>query len=257
MVLKDLTTNSLREVSRSDEVSAGSPGDSGGWVLGPWWLASDVVDRFEVTWAVPPEPSTRSTQQIYLWSGLEAWVPATATTPGFERGGLLQPVLQWGGSHAGGGPSWSVSSWYFQNSTDPDAPQSFQTPAVPVKVGQTLAGVMTRTTPPQGSGNPPGAFDYQCEFQGIAGTSLHLSNLRLKLNLCYIKLETFGVNACSQYPNTVKTLFENIGITVGGTLQTVKWNLATDRPVLACGEHLDPVVDNARKTAVNLFYRNP
>ncbi len=92
-----------------------------GWVVNTKYWAPDLVDYFEVTFEVPPEPSLQENQQIMLWPGLEFW-PDPQTE---GNGGLLQPVLTWGKSHSGGGPLWSISSWYYQHGDqDPTQPQS-------------------------------------------------------------------------------------------------------------------------------------
>ena len=50
-----------------------------------------------------PAPATRSRQTIFLFNGIQN------TGANF---GILQPVLQYGSSAAGGGAFWSIASWY-------------------------------------------------------------------------------------------------------------------------------------------------
>jgi len=272
--MKNLKTNALKELPLPNPAWPGVPvPNPDAWVVNTFWQAPDVVDLFEATFVVPAEPSTKATQQIFLWPGLEAF--------GAEFSGLLQPVLAWGPWHAGGGRYWSVSSWYFQhpamlwNPREPNfnvafasTPVGFQTPAVQVNVGDTLTAVMRRT---QETETASGYFDHQCEFFkvpdptipsrriAIPGTALHLSQLLLRLNACYVTLEVGeGVTDCNHYPNTTKMTMTNITIQSLGTNQTVKWqefNPSSSGVSLACGEQAKAVINNAAITEVDLHFR--
>jgi hypothetical protein len=73
-----------------------------GWQTYAWWDSSDKsITYFLTDWVVPPAPSTSSGQTIFLFNGIQN----TGTNYG-----ILQPVLQWGSSAAGGGTYWSVAS---------------------------------------------------------------------------------------------------------------------------------------------------
>lgn len=54
-------------------------------------------------WAVPPAPPANDGQILYFWNGVEP----------DDNSAVLQPVLQWGSTPAGGGAYWAVASWYF------------------------------------------------------------------------------------------------------------------------------------------------
>jgi hypothetical protein len=57
--------------------------------------------RIHGEWTVPPAPTAANGQLIYMFNSL---MPAD-----YSR--IIQPVLQWGVSPAGGGDYWSVASW--------------------------------------------------------------------------------------------------------------------------------------------------
>ncbi|KAJ7191320.1 hypothetical protein GGX14DRAFT_600785 [Mycena pura] len=63
-------------------------------------------------------------QTVFLFNAIE---PATSST-------IVQPVLQYGPSNAGGGGYWTVANWYVFNGN------AFFTSPVRVSVGQTLHG---------------------------------------------------------------------------------------------------------------------
>lgn len=54
---------------------------------------------------VPNGPSTATPQTVYYYNGVQSTVDANC--------GVLQPVLQWGQSPAGGGAFWAIGSWFW------------------------------------------------------------------------------------------------------------------------------------------------
>lgn len=63
---------------------------------------SSPISSFATTWKVPAAPTTNHQQTIFLFNSIE---PASGNA-------ILQPVLQYGPSAAGGGSYWAVASWY-------------------------------------------------------------------------------------------------------------------------------------------------
>jgi hypothetical protein len=86
-------------------VAAVKPGAlPNGWQTYAWWDSGGAsISSFATTWVVPPAPSTNSGQTIFLFNGIQN------TGANF---GILQPVLQWGISAAGGGSYWAIANWY-------------------------------------------------------------------------------------------------------------------------------------------------
>src|ERR1035438_9024047 len=91
---------------------------------------------------------------------------------------IYQPVLQWGSSAAGGGNYWAVASWY----ADGQGGQAFYSSLVRVNPGQVLVGVMNETA------QSASGFSYNCQFTGIANTSLPIQNVQ-QLYWCIETLE--------------------------------------------------------------------
>src|ERR1700722_14457054 len=115
---------------------------------------------------------------------------------------ILQPVLQWGASSAGGGNFWSVACWFIDSSGN-----AFYHDPVPVNEGDTLVGVMFMTAQ---SGS---SFSYNCFFQGIDNTELVINNIS-ELVVAPETLECYGNQQCSDYPNTSFTAMAAIDIKV-------------------------------------------
>ena len=232
--LMNLKTKAFIEVSKASVGAEEVPGLGTGWIAYAYWIngTGSPITSFSTTWRVPPAPATQASQTIFLFNGIDPSDPSS---------GILQPVLQWGPSAAGGGAYWSIASWYVTGDG-----HAFYTTPVPVNVGDTLVGVMTLTSR---AGN---LFNYQCEFQGIAGTSLPVQNLP-ELVWCNETLEAYSLNACSDYPDTDYTAFQTISLQTGNTTPSVNWTPVNQ--VVDCGQHANVVSNSATDGEVDIFYR--
>ena len=208
------------------------PAFGSGWITYTSWTNSTgtPVSLFSTTWTVPPAPTTNNGQVVFLFNGIQ-----NSTM-------IYQPVLQWGPSAAGGGPRWSVASWY----ADGQSGHSFHSNLVDVSEGQVLTGVMSLT-------RQTGAlFDYGCVFTGIAGTSLPVSGIE-QLTWCIETLEAYGITTPSDYPNTFDTAMRSIDLMCGATHPTITWlvtNAVTDT-----GQHAVVVNDSTVNGEVDICYR--
>jgi hypothetical protein len=207
------------------------PALGSGWITYASWTntTGHPLTSFRTTWVVPPAPSTQSGQTIFLFNGIQ-----NSTM-------IYQPVLQWGPSAAGGGNSWTVASWYVDGQGGP----AFHTNLVNVAIGQTLIGVMTLT------GSSGSQFSYSCDFQGIAGTSLPVTNIQ-QLTWCIETLECYGMQKCSDYPDCEFTAMRNIAISCGTVTPSLAWS--PQNPVTDCGQHCSVVSNSATNGEVDLYY---
>jgi len=218
-------------------VQAGSvPGFGTGWIAYGFWIndTGNPVTSFSTTWTVPAAPVNQDGQTIFLFNGIDPSNPGAA---------ILQPVLQWGPSNAGGGNYWSVASWYVLGNG-----QAFYTPLVKVNEGDQVVGVMTLT------GQSGGLFSYTSAFQGIAGTSLPVLNVA-ELVWLNETLEAYGIADCSDYPNADLTSMRHISIQTGNTNPAVAWTHVDQ--VTDCGQHAIVMSDSATDGEVDLYYRQP
>jgi hypothetical protein len=208
-----------------------SPALGSGWITYAYWNnnTGQPISSFSTTWVVPPVPATQSGQIIFLFNGIQ-----NSTM-------IYQPVLQWGKSQAGGGNFWAVASWY----ADGQAGPAFHSTPVPVNVGQTLVGIVTLI------GQSASGFTYNCEFQGIANTSLAIANVQ-QLTQAVETLEAYQLQHCSDYPDCELTAMRNIAIACGSTTPSTSWtvqNLVTD-----CGQHCVIVSNSATEGEVDICY---
>lgn len=234
--LRNLATGAMIDVPEHKIQPGDVPGFGSGWIADAFWqnATGNPVTSFKTTWRVPPAPATSSGQTIFLFNGIDPADPSQA---------ILQPVLQWGPSHAGGGAFWSVASWYVLGNG-----QAFFTAPVAVNPGDVLVGVMTLT------GQANGLFSYQSEFQGIPGTQLPVQNVA-ELVWCNETLEAYSITACSDYPATDLTPMQSINLQTGNTTPTVNWT-PQDR-ITDCGQHAVVAIDSAAGGEVDLYYRKP
>jgi hypothetical protein len=102
----------------------------GGWTEWTNLLTPSGASFLEVRFTVPPVPKTAGQQTIFLFPSFTA-----DTNPP-----IIQPVLQWGPSAAGGGKYWSIASWYL----DADA-NSYYGKLVKVNAGDVIDGLIAGT----------------------------------------------------------------------------------------------------------------
>src|SRR5208282_5843685 len=160
------------------------PAFGSGWITNGSWTnnTGTPVSVFSTQWVVPPTPATQSGQLIFLFNGIQ-----NSTM-------IYQPVLQWGVSAAGGGNYWAVASWY----ADGQSGHAFHSSLVQVSPGRVLTGIMTETA------QSASGFSYNCQFSGIPNTSLPIQNVQ-QLTWCVETLECYGLQQCSNYPQTCRT----------------------------------------------------
>ncbi|KAF7311708.1 hypothetical protein MIND_00180700 [Mycena indigotica] len=127
-----------------------------GWITYASWFNQNAspIKNYTASWTVPPVPKTEHGQTVFLFTAIE---------PG-AGGWILQPVLQYGPSSAGGGPYWSVSSWYLAGKS------VFHTAPVRVSAGKSLTGAMTLT------GVSGAKYSYKSRFTNVDGTTLTVNN---------------------------------------------------------------------------------
>jgi acylphosphatase len=212
------------------------PALGSGWIAYAYWNngTGTPISSFRTMWQVPAAPVVQNAGEVvFLFNGIQNYG---------ANFGILQPVLQWGVSAAGGGAYWSVASWYVTSGG-----QAFHTNLVRVNPGDTLIGVMTQT------GKSGSLFSYTSKFEGIANTLLTIQNIA-ELQWCNETLEAYTIAACGNYPPTPVTQFTEINIRTGATTPTISWtpvNQVTD-----CGQHAAVVSNSASYGEVDIYYSN-
>ncbi|KAJ7153332.1 hypothetical protein C8R46DRAFT_1301747 [Mycena filopes] len=178
-----------------------------GWITYASWLnsGSSPISSFTTTWTVPPVPAANHGQTVFLFNSIES----------SAGDAIIQPVLQYGPSAAGGGAFWAVASWYL------DSTNVFITTPVPTSAGATLNGIITLTN---SSGTK---FDYNTQFTNIAGTSVSITGVG-QLTFATETLEAYKVTTISDYP-AGSTVFTGINLELAsGAVPSVSWAQIND-----------------------------
>ncbi len=222
-----------------------------GWIENAQWrnAGANPIVYFSTNWVVPPAPTSNDNQVVFLFNGMQ---PDSGAH-------IIQPVLQWGPSAAGGGAYWSISNWY----ADGQGGASVVAPVVKVDPGTILQGVMTCT------GSSSSGYNYTCKFIGYSAVDLTQTDAE-EMTWAYETLECYGpynsttktfnpLSQCSDYPNTPFTSMYAIEIKMGtpgtsGADADIAWFAVTSYK--DCGQVCDIVNNASPGGEVVLYYRS-
>jgi hypothetical protein len=208
-----------------------APFTDNGWITYASWLnrSGSPVSSFTTNWTVPSTPTTVSKQVLFQFNSIE---PTSGTA-------ILQPVLQFGVSAAGGGKYWAVASWYVVGT------QAYYSSLVPVSVGQSLTGVIKLTSRLRTK------FTYSCSFTGISGTDFSISKIP-QLTWCTETLEVYSVTECSEFPNTAFSQMSGINVRTKAGTPSVTWGVTNAQT--SCNVQTTIITQGATDAAVNIYY---
>jgi len=204
------------------------------WVTWASWNnnTGNPITSLSTTWTVPSPPTNSSGQLLYLFNGLE-------NVAGNE---ILQPVLQWGASGAGGGNLWTVASWYADSNG-----HAFSTASVPVNPGDVLIGVMSEVAV-----YDDGTRNYVCQFQGINGTTLVAQGMD-ELTVAEQTLEAYWVTDVSEYPPDPSTAMTQIAIATSAGNIAATWSPYT-QATPSFGEHTGITNNGTAAVEIDIYY---
>jgi hypothetical protein len=227
------------------------PGTYGsGWITDAIWIntAAPLINYFSTSWTVPPLPYTNHGQTVYLFNALQDGETSTSY--------IIQPVLQYGPSNAGGGGYYSITDWYGGGPSG----QYWYGTLYTVSPGTNLQGVMVLTA------NGPNSYTYSSSFVGYPSNSSVSFVDALPMTYAFETLEAYGIQFWGDYP-TVDTypntnvqnpdvVMSNINIKLNnGTYAPVDWT-PEDR-VTDIQQHTNIVTQGSPNGQVDLFFTNP
>jgi len=193
---------------------------------GPAWKAwTQYQNKGKVTllygeWTVPDAPPSSDGQILYYWNGIEP----------DDNSAVLQPVLQFGSTPAGGGSYWAMASWYVSDS------DAYNTDILRVNPGDIVTGNNLQLD--------NGSWIITGGTKGSPQTVQLLSNPPSQdYTWAYQVLEAYSVTDClTQYPKVGKLVFDNIVVNVSGSLVKPIWDTMTKDPT--CNERAGVVGSN-------------
>eukprot|EP01098_Paradermamoeba_levis_P007374 TRINITY_DN3041_c0_g1_i1.p1 TRINITY_DN3041_c0_g1~~TRINITY_DN3041_c0_g1_i1.p1 ORF type:complete len:315 (-),score=75.59 TRINITY_DN3041_c0_g1_i1:57-1001(-) len=165
---------------------------------------------------VPQDPATYDDQTIFLFPGLQNinWIPPDPQPK--KPFDIIQPVLQYGNSAAGGDSYWAIASWYVTLTDD-----VVYSELVQVNNQDLIFGNMTKT------GSNSWYINTATKQQK---TDMTISRPILATQpWAYVTLEAYGIYNCDLYP-TSPIVFNNLQMYVNGKQVTPQWTATTKNP---------------------------
>jgi hypothetical protein len=195
---------------------------------------------FSAKWIVPSPPKG-SDQLLYLFN-------AFMGIDFFENGNhfdhIIQPVLQWGLSPAGGGKYWAICNWYVNDK------EYFHDSLIVVKSGTLLEGVLKQTST---SNN---RFSYNSSFSGYP-IGLQIDSLP-QVSLTYIALESYCAERTDEYPASQKIKFFDIHIETEKKNVKIPWDLYKDeKSPSVLGQFTKVINMSSDGGEIEIYFRKP
>ena len=170
-----------------------------GWVESASVTTSTSYGEIVATWIVPPAPASNNGQTVFFFPGMEDANDVVS---------IIQPVLQYGSSEAGGGNNWAIASW----NCCPSGTADYST-LVSVNSGDVIQGTVKSTC---------SAGTESCSKWNIttadetSGQSTALSNSPSEgqtFNWAFGGvLEAYNIAQCSDYPPNGALSFYNLAL---------------------------------------------
>jgi len=200
-------SNGTKKIIPACPIKSGLELEQDGWVAYAVWQAPSTITSYIGQWTVPQNPAKEEVQTLFLFTGLQnAYMdPKTNELQGVS---IIQPVLQWGESEAGGGEYWTVASWFVGSN-------AVYSTLAKVSAGDTILGKMV--------------FNKNTTWSIIAidQTSPAQSGLNVKTGTmepyAFVSLEVYGVQDCGDYPNGATT-FSKLALLDGSKNLKPQWN---------------------------------
>jgi hypothetical protein len=206
-----------------------------GWIAYSYWNnTGSAITNFTTNWVVPSVPSKQSSQTIFLFNGLQDGTTSTSY--------IIQPVLQWGPSAAGGGKYWAVTNWYVSSSA------AYYGSLVTVSAGASLKGILKETAV---SGSN---YSYNSSFSGYSSaSSLQINNVP-QAYWAAETLESYGVATPStEYPPNSYVALDSIVMQQGTAYAPLSWSTA--QATSGAAQKAVVVSNSASDGQVDIYFR--
>jgi len=190
-----------------------------GWAAYTFYGPHAAFDFYGGEWPVPQNPKELKVQTLFLFTGFQNFYLSDSPN---EIVSIIQPVLQWGPSEAGGGNYWSIASWFVSSNG-----QAVYSTLKRVSTGEKIVGNMTLINQ-----------KWNIVAVSSSGVSSGISvNPGASETYAFVTLEVYGVDDCGEYPNG-QTLFRGLRLTSAKRPVTPTWNVQTQP---GCGESVSVV----------------
>jgi hypothetical protein len=162
-----------------------------GWAAYGWVKSPADLTSYNGSWVVPADPSKDIDQTLFLFTGLQNSYSTAMTGGRVDVVNIIQPVLQFGPSAAGGGKYWALASWYVDSNDN-----AFWSKLSNTTSGNSILGTMLDT------GDSKTGNWIINSVDSTAGTN---TTLNIKTNttepFAFVTLEVYTVTNCDEYPH--------------------------------------------------------
>lgn len=197
-------------------------------------LNPSIISHYSATWNVPSPPTQKANQLLYLFIGL-----------GTIEDGLsyiVQPVLQWGVSPAGGGKYWAICNWYVTSNF-----QFFYDSLIQVSPGTKLQGNVELTSVSENK------FTYKSSFTGY-DSELLVNNIP-RLYDPSVAFEIYNVNGCNEYPMDERLRMSKINIEFQGSVPFSQWYIY--KSANGCDQYTTVVNASLENGEIDINFHSP
>lgn len=191
-----------------------------GWQVFSYFNAGKTVNKYTGNWNVPQSPSYNG-QLLYTFTAFQDCFGANCP---YKSVDIIQPVLQFGVSPAGGGDYWGIASWYVSS----DGAAYFST-FQKVADSSSVYGEMLKT-----GDNSPTNNKWAITTKGSGSPTVlnvHYQDTFIE-PWTFVTLEVYGVKSCSAYPSD-PLKYTSLAISDGSPI-TPQWILSNANN--ACNE---------------------
>ena len=166
-----------------------------GWLEYVSATTATSYGKISATWPVPPAPTANDGQTLFFFPGFEDISDVIS---------IVQPVLQFGNSAAGGANYWAVASWNCCTSGT-----AWYSPLLKVSTGDTILGTITPTCKP--------GQDYCATWNVVSEDKTTGKKTTLAKSAAEGQIwnwgfaavaEVYGVRQCSDYPANTSLVFK-------------------------------------------------
>jgi hypothetical protein len=169
-----------------------------GWWLSSFYSSPNQITYVSANWTVPPAP-VQTGATVFLFPSAEP----------YAENAIVQPVLQWGVSQAGGGNYWGIADWYVDSSGNAYISSLQKTTS-----GHQLLGTISRSSGSSSTWN----MQISDKTGGIS-TTLNFNTGMTSWNTAEGGvLEAYNISSCRQLPATTSLAFTNVTVKEGGTV---------------------------------------
>lgn len=184
------------EALPTDTAAGNRPTIGHAWIEASSTTTSTSYGKLVASWIVPPAPTGRDGQTVYLFPGMEDYLNVIS---------IIQPVLGWNSDFSN---AWGIASWNCCiNGT------TWESAAVPVQPGDTILGTMTANCAAGTLMCATWDVVTQDVTTGKSTTLSHTGSDGQVFNWAFAgALEVYNIAQCSDYPPNGLATFFNIAL---------------------------------------------